>query len=143
MKRILNKETNELAGKEVKVAGWVQTIRAHGKIVFFDLRDRSGILQIVFIPGSKAHEKMNKIKPEWVVEITGKINKRPNKMINENLETGKVELEAKEIKVLSESDPIPFDYTEKDLQVSLPTLLDQRPLTIRNEKIKAIFKLAD
>ncbi|MFH1509765.1 MAG: aspartate--tRNA(Asn) ligase, partial [Candidatus Nealsonbacteria bacterium] len=47
------------------------------------------------------------------------------------------------IKVLSESDPIPFDYTEKDLQVSLPTLLDQRPLTIRNEKIKAIFKLAD
>ncbi|MFH1608793.1 MAG: OB-fold nucleic acid binding domain-containing protein, partial [Patescibacteria group bacterium] len=143
MKRILNKETNELAGKEVKVAGWVQTIRAHGKIVFFDLRDRSGILQVVFIPGSKAYEKMNKIKPEWVVEITGKINKRPDKMVNENLETGKVELEAKEIKVLSESDPIPFDYTEKDLQVSLPTLLDQRPLTIRNEKIKAIFKLAD
>jgi len=143
MKRTLNKETNELADKQVKIAGWVQTIRAHGKIVFFDLRDRSGILQVVFIPGSPAYEEMKKIKPEWVVEITGKINKRPDKMVNEKIETGTVELEAKEIKVLAESDPIPFDYTEKDLQVSLPTLFDQRPLTVRNEKIKAIFKLGD
>jgi len=143
MIRTLNQETIKLAGKLVKIAGWTQTIRAHGKIVFFDLRDRSGILQVVFIPGSPAYEEMKKIKPEWVVEITGKINKRPDKMVNENIETGNVELEAKEIKVLAKSDPAPFDYTEKDLQVSLPTLFDQRPLTIRNEKVKAIFKLGD
>ncbi|MFH1582668.1 MAG: aspartate--tRNA(Asn) ligase [bacterium] len=143
MGRILNLETNKSAGKQVKVAGWVQTIRAHGKIVFFDLRDRSGLLQIVFVPGSPAYEKMKKVKPEWVVEITGIIKKRPEKMVNDNIETGKVEMEAKEMKVLAESDPIPFDYLEKDLQVSLPTLLDQRPLTVRNEKVKAAFKLGD
>ena len=143
MERILNKETIKNTGEEVKVAGWVQTIRAHGKIVFFDLRDRSGLLQVVFIPGSAAYEEMKNIKAEWVVEITGIINKRPEKMVNKNMETGTVEMEAKEMKVLAQSDPIPFDYTEKDLQVSLPTLLDQRPLTVRNEKVKAAFRVGD
>jgi len=143
MKRILNKETIKEAGKEAKIAGWVQTVRAHGKIVFFDLRDRSGILQVVFIPGSAAYEAMKEIKPEWVVEITGIINQRPEKMVNPNLETGTVEMEAKEMKILAKAEPTPFDYTEKDIQANLPVLLDNRPLTIRNEKIKAAFKLGE
>ena len=143
MKRTLNKETIKEAGKEVSISGWVQTIRAHGKIVFFDLRDRSGILQVVFIPGSAAYEAMKEVKPEWVVRIEGIINKRPEKMVNPNLETGDVEMEAKEMKVLAKSDPIPFDYTERDIQATLPVILDNRPLTIRNEKIKAAFKVGD
>lgn len=143
MKRTLNKETTKEAGKEIRIAGWVQTIRAHGKIVFFDLRDRSGLLQVVLIPGSAAYDTAKEVKPEWVVEITGKINKRPEKMVNPNLETGTVEMEAREMKILAKSDPVPFDYTEKEIKASLPVILDNRPLTVRNEKIKAAFKVGD
>jgi len=136
MKRILNKETPRYPDQEVRVAGWVNTRRDHGKIVFIDLRDRTGLLQVVC-----SSNLAEGIKEEDVLEIEGIVKKRPGKMINTELETGKVELKAEKIKVLSKAESLPFDL--RDLKVSLPTLLDYRPLTLRNEKIKDIFQIQE
>ena len=136
MERILNLETKKFSGKKVKVCGWVNSIRHHGGIVFLDLRDRSGILQVVSEP-----KLAEGIKEEYALEIEGEIKKRPIKMINPELETGEIELKAKKIKILAKAQPLPFDL--KELKLSLPKLLDYRPLTLRNEKIKAIFKIQE
>jgi len=136
MQRITNLETIKKVGEKVKVSGWVNSRRDHGGIVFLDLRDRSGILQVV------CSEKLAEgIKDEYVLEVEGEVEKRPIKMVNSELETGQVELKAEKIKILSKSETLPFDL--RDLNVSLPTLLDYRPLTLRNKKIQAIFKIKE
>ncbi len=136
MNRILNIETIKYLGNKVKVCGWVDSRRDHGGIVFLDLRDRSGILQIVCQP-----DLVKEVKEEYAVEIEGEIKERPMKMINPEFETGKVELQAQNIKILSASEILPFDL--RNLKLTLPTLLDYRPLTLRNQKIKAIFKIQE
>jgi len=132
--RILNLEAKRYINKKIKVAGWVNSRRDHGKIVFLDLRDKSGILQVVL--DSKMAEK---IKEEDVLEIEGKVKERPKEMINPKLETGEIELKAEKVKILAKSQRLPFDL--KNLKLSLPKLLDFRPLTLRNEKQRAIFKV--
>jgi len=134
MKRVLSFEAKKFLGKKIKIGGWVNSRRDHGKIVFLDLRDRSGILQVV-----AKKELVKEIKEEDVLEIEGEIKKRPKEMINPNLETGEIELKAEKIKILAKSQTLPFDL--KELKLSLPKLLDFRPLILRNEKIRAIFKI--
>ena len=136
MERVLNLETVKYVGKLVRVCGQVNSRRDHGGIVFLDLRDRSGILQIVASP-----DLAKEIKEEYVLEIEGEVQKRPIKMINSELETGQIELKAKNIKILAQAHPLPFDL--KDLKLSLPVLLDYRPLTLRNKKIKSIFQIEE
>lgn len=136
MARIYNNETIKYIGQKVKVAGWVNSRRDHGKIVFIDLRDLSGILQVVLTA-----DLAKDIKEEWVLEIDGTVQERPVKMTNPDLETGKVELSAENIKILAQAEVLPFDL--RDLKVTLPTLLDFRPITLRNEKIKTIFKVQE
>lgn len=136
MKRVFIFKTPNYIGKEIKVCGWVNTIRAHGKINFIDLRDKSGILQIVAEKGLVAE-----INEEDVIEVVGKIQLRPKNNINPNLKTGEIELLAKKIQVFSKAAPLPFDL--KNLNLSLPKLLDFRPLALRNEKIQAIFKIQE
>lgn len=101
MDRTLIKNIVELVGKEVKLQGWVDSIRDHGKITFIDLRDRSGIVQCV-------GKDLPKVTPESVVEITGEVAKRPEKLVNPNIETGKVEIQIKDLKVISLSRELPF-----------------------------------
>lgn len=136
MSRILNVETPKHIGEKVRVSGWVDSRRDHGGIVFLDLRDRSALLQVVCKP-----EVIKNVKEEWVVEIEGLVQERPQRMINPELETGKVELQAETIKILAKAEPLPFDI--KDLKLSLPMLLDWRPLILRNNQIKNIFKIEE
>ncbi len=136
MQRTLIAETTKLVGKEVLIKGWVNTVRDHGKITFIDLRDRTGIVQCV-------GQNLPKLSPESVIEIKGKIADRPEKLINPNLETGKVELQIEEVKVLSKSDELPIDMGKEQLEVELPTLLDWRSLTLRHPRIKGIFKVQE
>lgn len=136
MERILTSDTKNYIGKKVRVAGWIDTRRDHGGIVFLDLRDRSGFLQVVAEPGL-----VKEVKEEYVLEIEGEVKKRPEKMVNPKIETGEVEIKAEKVKVLAESAVLPFEL--KDLKLSLPKLLDYRPLTLRNRKIKAIFKIQE
>jgi len=103
MKRALTAETTKYVGRKVKVCGWVNTRRDHGKISFIDLRDISGILQVVF-----PQKTAKKLRPEWVVCVEGEIKKRPNGMQNPKLNTGKIELQAEKMEILSEAKTLPF-----------------------------------
>ncbi len=134
MDRTLILDCNNKIDSEVKVCGWVQTIRSHGKITFLDLLDRSGVIQVVL-------ETVVDLHPQDVVCIEGNIVKRPEHLINKNLETGSIELQGKNVEVLAKAAELPFDMGNKDLDLQLPTLLDNRSLTLRHPKVKAIFKV--
>ncbi len=137
MKRVFIAETVKHLDKKVRVCGWVNSRRDHGGIVFLDLKDITGVIQVVCKP-----ESIKEVRDEYVLAIEGTIGKRPAKMVNKELVTGEIELKADEVELLAESDSLPFDL-RGDLKVRLPTLLDYRPLTLRNEKVKAIFKITE
>ncbi len=130
MQRSLNVETLKKLGKRVRVCGWVNSIRSHGKILFVDLRDRSGLLQAIL--GTEGRE----LKPEWVVELTGTIKKRPKGMANAEIETGKVELVVENLKVLSKSKTPPFEITADSRKINEETRLKYRYLDLRTERMK-------
>jgi len=135
MKRILVSETIKKVGEEVKVSGWVHTRRDHGKIVFIDLRDRSGILQVVFVPGSKAYDKIVEVRPEWVISITGMIKARPDKMINDKMVSGTVEMEAVDIDILNPAKTPPFEVDKNTLGIDEELRLKYRYLDLRSERM--------
>ncbi len=138
MERALILDCINKVGEEVKVYGFVQTKRDHGKIAFLDVADRSGMIQVV-IGGGKGAD----LKPQDIVCVSGKVNKRPEHLINKNIPTGKIEIYSESVEVLSKAAELPFDMGGKDLDLQLPTLLDYRSLTLRHPKIKAIFKVQD
>ncbi|RJR23841.1 aspartate--tRNA(Asn) ligase [Candidatus Microgenomates bacterium] len=139
MNRTLVSETTAKIGEEVLVKGWVNTRRDHGKIIFIDLRDKTGLVQVVFVDSQKAKE----LRPEWVVEVKGVVKQRPEKLINPRLGTGKIEIEAKELNILAKSEELPFDTGSEELNVSLPVLLDFRPLSLRHPRNRAVFKVQE
>ena len=134
-------------GEQVSVYGFVQTRRDHGKILFLDVSDRSGLIQVVVSSQTKYTSKESKptfevsVSSQDVVSIIGKVNKRPEQMVNKNIPTGEIEISAEKIEVLSKAEELPFDMGGKDLDLQLPTLLDFRSLTLRHPKVKAIFKV--
>ena len=91
--------------QEVILCGWVAARRDHGKLIFIDIRDRYGISQVVFIPSvsKEAHDVAQKLGPEFVIRVTGKISIRPPKMVNPNVPTGEVELCAEKLEILNSS----------------------------------------
>lgn len=143
LQRTLIKETPDLVGQEVLIKGWVHARRDHGKLIFLDVRDRTGLLQVVVIPqvSEEAHKIGSELRGEYVVEIIGKVNARPEKLINPKIVSGTVELEAKNIKILAKAESLPFEINGDELNLELPTLLDHRALTLRNQKMQAIFKV--
>ncbi len=144
MKRILIGETPKLAGEKATLSGWVNVRRDHGKIIFIDLRDRTGIIQVVFVPNKKNpdfQKLAETLRSEYTVEITGMINERPKNMINKKIPTGKVELLAEELIILNSAQPLPIDLGAENLDMNLETLLDLRPLTLKHAKVRAIFKV--
>lgn len=139
MQRTLISETAKKVGETVKISGYIKTKRDHGKISFIDLTDRSGLLQCVITPGTKGYDDTKKMRPEWVVSLTGTINKRPEKLVNPDLETGGIEMEINEYEIFSEAQELPVDISQTEMNLHLETLLDHRNITIRNEKVRAIF----
>jgi len=137
MVRTLVQETSQKITKKVILKGWVSNRRDHGKIIFIDLRDRTGIVQLV------CNNKAGSLKPGYVVEIEGIVSKRPKKMVNPDLETGKLEIQVEEIKILARAEELPFDMGGPELKVELPTLLDYRSLTLRHPKVLAVFKIQE
>ncbi|MFH1129599.1 MAG: aspartate--tRNA ligase [Patescibacteria group bacterium] len=125
-------ETINKAGEKVKVFGWVHNRRNHGKIVFIDLRDRSGLLQVVFTDA----EMVKDVRTEWVISIEGTINKRPDKMINLNLSTGTVEMQAEKLEIINKAETTPFAIDTDGYEVNEELRLKYRYLDIRRERIK-------
>src|SRR3989338_7422511 len=103
MSRIWIKDTPQQIGQTVTVAGWVHNRRDHGKLIFIDLRDRSGLLQVVFTPKDEFYPQAEKLRSEWVIELTGVVAQRPEKMVNPQLATGLIELQPQTLQVLNES----------------------------------------
>lgn len=142
MERIYIKDIKNKVGAEVKIAGWVDVRRDHGKLIFIDLRDMSGKVQMVALPNHKeAHEMANKLRSEWVIEVTGKVNKRPEKMINRNEELGEVEVEILEIKILNESVTPVFEINGDGLEVNEETRLTNRYLDLRRDRLQKNLRM--
>ncbi len=138
MKRTLINDCLTNIGRTVKVSGWVHAIRAHGKIAFLDIRDRSGLLQIGgFTP--ELAKQISSLAPQDVVDIQGLVKKRSERYVNSAIPTGTIEMEAQEITVLEKAAEMPFDMGGKELNLELPTLLDYRALTLRHERVRKIF----
>ena len=146
MKRIPIEETIKNIAKKVRVAGWVNSRRDHGKIVFTDLRDRTGLLQIVFAP-SKHQTSSTKIqtdiydlaqtlRTEWVISVEGKINKRPEKMVNSKIPTGKIELDAEKLDILNKAETPPFALDTDGYEINEEHRLKYRYLDIRRERMR-------
>ncbi len=134
MERTLISETPKKVGEKVRLDGWVNSVRDHGKISFIDLRDRTGVVQCV-------GQDISRVSPESVVKIFGTVAERPEKLVNPNLETGKIEIQIEKLEVVSKAFELPFDIGTEDLNLELPTLLDYRSLTLRHPKQRAIFKV--
>lgn len=143
LKRTLIAQTINHIGKVVLIKGWVRIRRDHGKLIFLDVRDRSALVQIVVNPkvSESSYTAAQALRPEFAVEIIGKVNKRPKGTINKELPTGEIEIEAQNITVLSKAETLPFDMGGEDLNIELPTLLDQRSLTLRHPQVESIFKV--
>ncbi|MGM0438871.1 MAG: aspartate--tRNA ligase [Patescibacteria group bacterium] len=139
MQRILNKETTKKTGDKVLVAGWVDSVRSHGKILFLDLRDRSGLLQVVVNP--EEIKTAQELRGEWVVEIIGKVKDRPENMVNDEIITGTVELKAEEINVLSESKTPPFEITDDGKEVGEDIRMKYRYLDIRRKRMQKNLRM--
>jgi aspartyl-tRNA synthetase len=107
-------QVNEkLVGQEVTVAGWVHRRRDHGGVIFADLRDREGLLQVVFDPDNQAQfNEAEKLRNEFVVKVRGLVRERPAGTANANLASGKIELLARELVTLNRSEPLPFQLDE-------------------------------
>jgi len=143
MKRTLIIQTLEMVGKKVKLSGWIDTRRDHGKLIFMDLRDRSGQVQIVVIPDKEdAHNIAKELRNEFVVEIEGLVKERPGGAGNENIDIGGIEIEVEKIKILSKTkEELPIDISEDKMDLNLETLLNHRSLSLRNKRINTIFKI--
>jgi aspartyl-tRNA synthetase len=125
----------EHAGRTVTVAGWVDNRRDHGGVAFLDLRDRSGVLQVVADPtASDALEAAHRVRSEWVLRITGEVRLRPEGMRNERLGTGDVELAASSVEVLSVAETPPFPV-EDGIEVSEELRLVHRYLDLRRPRM--------
>ncbi|MFA5878032.1 MAG: aspartate--tRNA ligase [Candidatus Staskawiczbacteria bacterium] len=136
MKRILNADSVNYITGTVKVSGWVNVVRSHGKILFIDLRDKSGTLQVVFVPQEAGVYEMAKdLRPEWVVEIVGEVKKRPPQMVNSKIPTGVVELAAKDLKVLSKAKTLPFDVGTDGYELGEEKRMKYRYLDLRRERM--------
>lgn len=130
MDRTLVSQTPLHIGSHVTIQGWVATKRDHKKVVFLDLRDRSGIVQIV------GDERLRQVSPEDVVSITGMVKERPEKLKNPKLVTGEIEIEATECMILSQADALPLPIESDGYEIDEEVRLKYRYLDLRRERMQ-------
>jgi aspartyl-tRNA synthetase len=135
MERTKISQTPKKIGQKVKVCGWVQTRRDHGKLIFVDLRDISGIVQVVF--GSEAKDLGN----EFVLEVFGEVVNRPKNLVNDKIETGKIELKAQEFKILGRSKSLPFPIDTDGHEIEEEVRLKYRYLDLRRTRLQKMIKV--
>ena len=124
-------------GDRVTLAGWVNRRRDHGGVIFVDLRDRSGLVQVVFNPelASETYKVADQVRPEWVLRVTGEVSRRPTESENPNLPTGAIEVMAQEAEVLNPSPTPPFSISEES-EVDESLRLRYRYLDLRRPRIQ-------
>ena len=128
-------------GKEVTLCGWVNTYRDHGGVIFLDLRDRTGLIQIVCDPADSksSHEAASHVRDEYVLRIKGEVRARGEGLVNPRLKTGEIEVVANEVIVENPSETLPFVIGDESVNEDIR--LKYRFLDLRNEKLQNIFKM--
>jgi len=135
--RTLSEEILDKLNEEIELAGWVDVRRDHGKIIFIDLRDRSGIVQLVFVPkeNPEVYKLADTLRQEWVIKVKGKVSERPKGMINDNLKTGKLEIQVTELEIITKAKTPPFALDTDGYEVSEELRMQYRYLDMRRRRL--------
>lgn len=135
--RTLIKDIVNKKGEEVILKGWVDTRRDHGKLIFIDLRDRTGICQVVFLPSNAdVYAKAKDLRGEWVIELKGKVNERPKGMINDKIITGTVEIEALGLEILNQAKTLPIAIDKDGTEIGEDSRLKYRYVDLRRQRLQ-------
>lgn len=137
MQRTLISHLHDHIDSEVCLKGWVDIRRDQGKLIFLDFRDISGKVQGVILPNATAaHEIGSTLRPEWVVAVIGKVNKRPEKAIQPDKQNGDIEIEILAIEVLNKADTPPFDISGDGKEINEEVRLRYRYIDLRRERMQ-------
>ncbi len=136
MKRTYIGSLGEHKGEEVIIKGWIDVRRDQGKLIFLDFRDMSGKIQGVILPGSEAMETGQEIRPEWVVEVKGKVNERPERNVQADKQNGDIELEILQITVLNKSETLPIDISTDGKEIGEDVRLKYRYVDLKRERLQ-------
>jgi aspartyl-tRNA synthetase len=140
--RVFIGELSAHAGETVTIQGWVDVRRDQGKLVFFDFRDMSGTVQGVVLPGDDGLMEIAKsIRSEFVVSVSGIVNKRPEKNVQADRANGDIELEIKEIEILNESEPMPFDISTDTIDIDEQARLKHRYVDLRSARMQRNIRM--
>ncbi len=141
MERTYIEKLKEKVGQEVVIKGWVDVRRDQGKLIFFDFRDVTGKVQGVILPNAKeAHTVGSTLRSEWVVEVRGKVNARPEKSIQSEKQNGDIELEILDIKVLNEAETPPFAIDGDGKEINEEVRLRYRYVDLRRARMQENIK---
>lgn len=143
MNRVYTKDTPQMVGSEVTLFGWVNSYRDHGKLAFFDLRDATGLIQVVVNPGvsQEAFDVSSKLGPEDVIRVVGLIKKRSEKYVNKSWLTGEIELEANKVEIINQSETPPFEVDSDGLDIDESVRLKYRYLDLRRNRMNSNLRL--
>ncbi len=137
MERTYIKNLKGELGKEVSISGWVHIRRDQGKLIFLDFRDMTGIIQGVILPNAKdAHVVGSTLRPEWVVQVKGKVNARPEKNVQKDKLNGDIELEILSIEVLNSAETPPFDVTTDGKELGEEVRMKYRYIDLRRARMQ-------
>lgn len=137
MERILISETPKHVGEAVLLRGWVHIRRDHGKLIFLDVRDQSGKIQMVVLPNHvEAKVVAETLRSEWVIEVTGTVNTRPEKLVNTEQPNGAIEIEVLSVSVLNEATTPVFDIASDGKEINEEIRLKYRYLDLRRERMQ-------
>lgn len=139
--RILAKNSIDKIGEKITVKGWVNSRRDHGGLIFIDLRDHSGLLQLVISPDfAESFELAEKCRDEFVISATGVVKERAENLKNPNISTGEVELIVENLEILNRSDPLPIAVSDNGQKSNEELRLKYRFLDLRREKMQKMLR---
>ncbi len=141
MQRTYIKDLGAEIEKEVLIKGWISVRRDQGKMIFFDFRDSTGLVQGVVLPASLAMDTAKETRTEWVVTVTGKVNKRPERNIKEGVLNGDIELEVLGMEVLNKAETPVFDIGADTREVNEETRLENRYLDLRSDRLQKNLRM--
>jgi aspartyl-tRNA synthetase len=140
--RILTSDIGKHEGKKVTLMGWVSIRRDHGKLIFIDLRDRTGLAQCVFVAKDKIlFGQAEQLRPEWVIKLTGQVNKRPENLINPDLASGQWEIKAENIEIISEAQTPPIAIDSDGFDIGEESRLKYRYLDLRRPRLQKNLRM--
>lgn len=137
------KDLSAKKGEEVTIMGWIDVRRDQGKMIFLDFRDMSGYVQGVILPGSEAMETGKELRSEWVVEVKGKVNERPERNRQADKQNGDIELEILGITILNKAETPPMDVTGPGMEIGEDVRLKYRYLDLRRPRLQKNIRMRD